>query len=545
MKNEKHRLVEFVKERFRRYREGRAPHEKRWEEAYYNTLGEYSPQVQGQWRRRETSGSRIFVRITRQKVRQACRHLEPALRSIKFSLVGDEGDREALSALKREIERALSLTRVSDQLVDLVWDAAWSGTGILRVPILGEVEEPNYTYDEVSGLWSPEAVPSNYPGVENVSLWNFYPDPESPSIEEAEGVIELHRLHPHRLRKMVELAGWLEEGVNALIEEGEASDEEPWESSIRGSKGAAETTRIKLLEYWGTIPAGLMRAAGVELPHNAVEDVEGVVIIGGDQLLKAAPNPWAPASRPYLRFRWEPVPHDFWGVGIAENIRDAQKMINGATRLLVDNKALAGNCMFEIDMEALLPGQDVTNIYPGKKWVLRPGAQGPALRPVHVPDVSGILLEMIQLFTDYADETSGVAAAQPGGPAARTATGLSIANSAALDAYRGTIRRLDDEVIEPLLERFYRWVMEFGDPNIPKSPAKVRAVSSTATQARELRSQRLLDFMGVVTSSLGKVPSAGEDTTLIERVDMERLLEELAETLEVRELIKTEKFING
>ncbi|PLX39823.1 MAG: hypothetical protein C0608_10820, partial [Deltaproteobacteria bacterium] len=98
MSNENMGLVEFVKDRFRRYGEGRAPHEKRWEEAYYNTLGEYSPAVQGQWRRREASGSRIFVRITRQKVRQACRHLEPALRTIKFSLVGEEGDRDALSA---------------------------------------------------------------------------------------------------------------------------------------------------------------------------------------------------------------------------------------------------------------------------------------------------------------------------------------------------------------------------------------------------------------------------------------------------------------
>ncbi|PLX43204.1 MAG: hypothetical protein C0608_00055, partial [Deltaproteobacteria bacterium] len=480
-----------------------------------------------------------------QKVRQACRHLEPALRTIKFSLVGEEGDRDALSAVKSEIECALSRTKVSDQLVDLVWDAAWSGTGILRVPILGEVEEPNYKYDEVSGLWTPEATPSYYPGVENVSLWNFYPDPEAPSIDEAEGVIELHRLHPHRLRKMVELAGWFEEGVHALIEEGLNSEEEPWERSIRGSKGATETTRVKLLEYWGAIPSHLMRAAGVELTENAGDTIEGVVIIGGDQLLKAAPNPWTPATRPYLRFRWEPVPHNFWGVGIAENIRDAQKMINGATRLLVDNKALAGNCMFEIDMEALLPGQDVTNIYPGKKWVLRPGAQGPALRPVPVPDVSGILLEMIQLFTNYADETSGVASTQAVGAAARTATGLSIANSAALDAYRGTIRRLDDEVIEPLLERFYRWVMEFGDPDIPKSPAKVRAVSSTATQARELRSQRLLDFMGVVTSSFGNTPAAQGGKTLIERVDIERLLEELADTLEVRELIKSGEVAHG
>ncbi len=254
------------------------------------------------------------------------------------------------------------------------------------------------------------------------------------------------------------------------------------------------------------MPTELLRRAGVKIEPGGDEDREAVLLVGGDELVKVALNPWNPAFRPYLRFRWEPVPHQFWGVGVAENIRDSQKMINGATRLLVDNKALAGNCMFEIDVEALVPGQDIISVYPGKKWVLRPGAKESAIRPVLIPDVSPILLEMIRLFEGYAGVASGVTPPfNPSGSAGRNATGLSIALSAAAEGFRGTVRRLDDEVIEPLIERIYRWTMEYGSPDLPKGPARVRAISTATTQAGELRSKRLMELLALLNGPLASL----------------------------------------
>jgi hypothetical protein len=215
-------------------------------------------------------------------------------------------------------------------------------------------------------------------------------------------------------------------------------------------------------------------------------------------------------------------------------------MINGASRLLVDNKALAGNCMFEIDVEALVPGQDLSSVYPGKKWVLRPGARGPAIRPVAVPDVSGVLLEMIQLFESYAEAAGGVSTPPVPENAAANATGLSIALSAAGEGLRSVIRRLDDEIVEPLVERVYRWIMEYGDTDLAKGPARVRAVSTATAQAKEIRSGRLLEFLSVVVGKLGELPvgAQADEKTLAGRVDVERLVEELADALDVREILR-------
>ncbi len=542
MDNGKDLLAAYLWERFERYREGRKPFEERWEEAYYNTLGEYSPSVQGQWRGREASGSRIFVRITRHKVRQAVRHLEPVLRELRFDLLGGAGDEKALSAMKGEVRRVLELGRCADRLCDMLWDGAWSGTGILRAPVLAHGAEALYVSGGEGGGWDAACAKIPYPAVENVSIWNFYPDPDALGVEDGEGVIEMHRVYPHQMRAMVERAGWDKGSVERAIAEGDAAPQEGWERSVRSASGLGSlvtSEKLKVLEYWGVVPAELLAKAGVSVPKGA-RDVEAVLVVCGGRLLKCGLNPWNPAFRPYLRFRWEPVPHRFWGVGVAENIRDSQKMINGATRLFVDNKALAGNCMFELDAEALVPGQDLSTVYPGKKWVLRPGASGPAVRPVSVPDIGSVLIEMITLFSNFADETSGVSMTldATGASSSATATGLSIAQSSALEGYRSTMRRLDDEIVEPLVERVYRWLMEYGPSGLPKAPAKVRAMAHTATQARELRSKRLMEFAELIGGPLGALPSTPDLATLAGRVDMGRILEGLADSLELREILR-------
>ena len=42
-------------------------------------------------------------------------------------------------------------------------------------------------------------------------------------------------------------------------------------------------------------------------------------------------------------------PYQFFGVGIPENMDDAQTIMNGHARMAIDNLALAGNLVFDID----------------------------------------------------------------------------------------------------------------------------------------------------------------------------------------------------
>ena len=47
-------------------------------------------------------------------------------------------------------------------------------------------------------------------------------------------------------------------------------------------------------------------------------------------------------------------PYQFFGIGVPENMDDAQSIMNGHARMAIDNLALAGNLVFDIDESALV-----------------------------------------------------------------------------------------------------------------------------------------------------------------------------------------------
>ena len=46
-----------------------------------------------------------------------------------------------------------------------------------------------------------------------------------------------------------------------------------------------------------------------------------------------------------------------FGIGVPENMDDAQQIMNGHARMAIDNLALAGNLVFDIDESALVQNQ--------------------------------------------------------------------------------------------------------------------------------------------------------------------------------------------
>ena len=66
-----------------------------------------------------------------------------------------------------------------------------------------------------------------------------------------------------------------------------------------------------------------------------------------------------------MQFLMSITPYSFFGVGIAENMDDTQTLMNGFMRMAIDNAALSGNLIIEVDETNLTPGQDLS-VYPGK-----------------------------------------------------------------------------------------------------------------------------------------------------------------------------------
>ena len=76
-------------------------------------------------------------------------------------------------------------------------EMALFGTGIMKGPFAKDKEYPNWGDD---GEYDP--LFKTVPQVDHVSVWNFYPDPDANNMDEAQFVIERHKMSRSQLRQL-------------------------------------------------------------------------------------------------------------------------------------------------------------------------------------------------------------------------------------------------------------------------------------------------------------------------------------------------------
>jgi hypothetical protein len=169
--------------------------------------------------------------------------------------------------------------------------------------------------------------------------------------------------------------------------------------------------------------------------------------------------------------------------------------------MAVDNAALSGNLLIEVDETNLVPGQDLT-VHPGKVFRRQGGAPGQAIFGTKFPNVSNENMQMFDKARVLADESTGFpsfAHGQTGvSGVGRTASGISMLMSAANGSIRTVVKNIDDYLLAPLGKAFFSFNMQFDyDPEI-KGDLEVKAEGTESLMANEVRSQRLMQFLGVV-----------------------------------------------
>ena len=91
----------------------------------------------------------------------------------------------AAKKMEKKIHDQLEESNAKKQLRSAAFESALFGTGIMKGPFAVDKEYPNWD-DE--GNYSP--LFKTVPQTSNVSIWNFYPDPDASNMEEAEYVVK-------------------------------------------------------------------------------------------------------------------------------------------------------------------------------------------------------------------------------------------------------------------------------------------------------------------------------------------------------------------
>jgi hypothetical protein len=404
----------------------------------------------------------------------------------------------AAKKMEKKIHDQLNESGASKHLRSMAFEMALLGTGVMKGPFAVDKEYPNWEDGEYDPLI--KTVPST----NHVSVWNFYPDPEAASMDDAEYVVERHKMSRNQLRALRGRPYFMDDSIQMAIDKGADYVRKHWEMKMEDDDShPSETERWEVLEFWGFVDTDLLEENGIKIPRELrkLAEVNANIWVCNGEIIRCVLNPFKPTRIPYYAVPYEHNPYSFFGVGIAENMDDTQTLMNGFMRMAVDNAVLSGNLLIEIDETNLVPGQDLS-VYPGKVFRRQGGAPGQGIFGTKFPNVAAENMQLFDKARVLADESTGFpsfAHGQTGvSGVGRTASGISMLMSAANGSIRSVVKNVDDYLLAPMGRAFFAFNMQFDYDEGIKGDLEVIANGTESLMANEVRSQRLMQFLGVV-----------------------------------------------
>jgi len=466
------------------------------------------------------------------------------LGSLKGEL-GDEAVKEGSAPLPEmaQIRPATKLARRMEKLIhdeidessgsqelrNAIFESVLLGTGIIKGPFTFNKTLHRYVKNEDgTRSYQPEQV--KVPRLEFVSAWDFYPDPNAKNIEECEYVIHRHKLNKNQLRDLLDRPFFDKEAVLETLEDGPNYRNRTFETQIKNEDDANtyDQDRFEVLEFWGCVDKKVLEESQIPIPEGMDDEKEMQINawVTENRVLRMVVNPFKPYRIPYNAFPYEKNPYSFFGIGVPENMKDAQQIMNGHARMAIDNLALSGSLVFDVDESALVAGQNM-DVYPGKIFRRQAGMPGQAIHGLKFPNTSTENMMMFDKFRQLADESTGIPSYSHGQTGVqsmtRTASGMSMLLSAANLNIKTVVKNLDDFLLKPLGEAYFQWNMQFYEGDLAiEGDLEVKATGTSSLMQKEVRSQRLTMFLQSV-----------QNPAIAPFVKIPELIKELAYTLDL------------
>ena len=436
---------------------------------------------------------------------------------------------ESSRRMEKLIHDQIEESNGSSEIRNALFESSLFGTGIVKGPFNFNKTLNNWEQDEEGNrTYSPVNV--RVPRIEFVSIWDFFPDPNATNIDECEFVFHRHKMNRTKLRSLASMPFFNRDAIREALAMGPNYEEQDYESSLKDDSRADTygAGQFEVIEYWGVMDAEYARQVGMEI-DDSVDDLDEVQInawMCNGKLLRSVVNPFTPYRIPYHAFPYERNPYSFFGIGVAENMDDSQQIMNGHARMAIDNLAMSGSLVFDVDETALVGGQNM-EIYPGKIFRRQAGVPGTAINGLKFPNTSQENMMMFDKFRQLADEQTGIPSYSHGQTGVqsmtRTASGMSMLLGAASLNIKTVIKNLDDFLLKPLGEAYFQWNMQFLDDKLDvKGDLEVKATGTSSLMQKEVRSQRLTTFLQTI-----------QNPAVAPFIKVNKLISELAVSLEL------------
>jgi len=508
--------------------------------------------------------SKVFVRVVKEKVVMAYTFLNDLVLQggqIPFLL---KPNVESYAPEEIEIAEAQSdqmQEKIRDQLTECKADRqfmkgtfsmALYGETWVKSPLFKEVEKKRWARRYPQGFegnqefarFEQETLVEMKPCIEYKTVWNMFMDPEYEDPQQGRGIIERDYISAFDLRMMKGKPGYDDEAIDKVISEdiqrsqpqGDTSSKAP---HLREINNPDRT--IRYIEFWGRVPrkfldefpqdiqTSIATSANeqheLDIAPELGDDIECTIIMCDETIVRVLLNDTG--KRPYRKCRFESVLDEIHGIGTARNVVDAQQIINGAYRNIIDNIALSGNVIIGVDSDSLAPGQK-KELYPGKTFRFKQGTDiRAAMGSITIQNVAAQLIELLGIAKQHSDEESMIPRIMQGDLAPKkkpdTLGEINILLQNAGKYMGQVVKNIDEDYLEPVIEDLYDYNMNNPEYLDLQGDYTVHSLGFNSFQSKVLKLQSLRTFLEIIM--LNEI--------LVNEAKVRPILEEMAKALDL------------
>ena len=417
----------------------------------------------------------LFIGSTRNKVRAARAKINDALFGNGSLPFDTEPTDESLAPFADVVEdivtEQLERMGIRHLLKTGVDTLATYGTGFIFGPFVRKECLIETAADNSAGVLAIKESKYEYdfPYFELSNTLDVYPDPEARALADGLGVFWVTMESPHTVAAWATDKSYKNIG-QALLGASDAGAETGGEISAQ-MRGNVEywhkNSRIKVARFFGKVPRSALGRGDEQADEgDPGEMVEVVAIMAGGVVVKVNESPYG-QKMPALSCTYEEVPHEIWGVGVAENNAPHQKVTNAAFRLFMEGKAMALLGTKSVDRSKFMPTEDFRK-FPGKVYQFKPGLSPEERQAAiieHVePDITGGWMDVLRVSEQMSDDDTSITKYTQGDDASnlnKTATGISMIMSASSLPIKEVIQHIDANWIEPIVEAIIEWDLKY------------------------------------------------------------------------------------
>lgn len=396
----------------------------------------------------------------------------------------------------------------------VIHDMARLGVGVLKGPFPVErtVKVVRKKRLQDGAIVQLERVSKVAPGEKWIDPWNFYPAPGcGEDIQNGGWCFERDPMVEHELVGLIDLAEtqfYIPEAIRKVIDEGPGKC-----YAEQTNLSAAERTnkQYELWHFTGSIKREDFESlnpkqAGEALEDSGDERVFAIVTLVNDTPIRAVLAPIDGEKLPYRTASWRRRIGHWAGRGVAEQIRTPQRIVNAATRAMLNNAGKSSGAQVVMDPKLVVAANSDPRIVGDKLWFIKEGESVEDVRKVFAafnwPNTTPQLMSVIEYAFKLAEENSNiplVTQGQSGKTTPDTFGGQQLQDNNANQLLRDVGFCLNDQITSPLVDHYYEWLLQ--DPDVPddeKGDYQVDTSGALALIEKSLQDQTILQMGAMV-----------------------------------------------